>query len=519
MVAFADLSLSFLTGLSGLTTRDTSSGSPDAACTTGTVQVRSTVCEQIATAVSSSSVVYYAGESQYIKDNYHWSASSNQPSECSFEPVTAQDVGIALRILGETQTPFGVKSGGHATNAGFSSTPGVEIALYSFSDVVYNSTTQTATLGMGLIWDDVYVALEPYNMTVVGPKITGIGIGGITLGGGYSYLTNQYGLGIDSVVAYELVMPNGTVAEITDVTNPDLFFALRVSFQQSDHVNSLNFLRYFKGGFNNFGIVTTVTVNTHPQSKVWGGLVSYSMNEWAAASSAIANYSATVTDPKASMYNAFNYIAGVPIMANILFYDGPTPPAGIFDEFLAIPAIVALVSTRRYVDLVQSLPLNATAGLRTVFSSVAMVDATVPVMDMIVNETTFWSEKLASSSAGIVTYGVDVFLPTLYDHVASPTAYPPSRSQGYSFIELFYGWTESKYDSTIFDAVSASGQNIIDSLVADGQDVANVAVYPNHAPPNTTLERMYGDNVPRLQSIKNAVDPDNVMGLTGGWKF
>ncbi|KAG1839891.1 FAD dependent oxidoreductase [Suillus subalutaceus] len=470
MVAFADLSLSFLTGLSGLTTRDTSSGSLD---------FEAQFASRSQAAVSSSSVVYYAGESQYIKDNYHWSASSNQASECSFEPATAEDVGIALRILGETQTPFGVKSGGHATNAGFSSTPGVEIALYSFSDVL--------TLGMGLIWDDVYVALEPYNMTVVGPKITGIGIGGITLGGGYSYLTNQYGLGIDSVVAYELVMPNGTVAEITDATNSDLFFALR-------------------GGFNNFGIVTTVTVNTHPQSLVWGGLVSYSMNEWAAASSAIANYSATVTDPKASMYNAFNYIAGVPIMANILFYDGPTPPAGIFDEFLAIPAIVALVSTRRYVDLVQSLPLNATAGLRTVFSSVAMVDATVPVMDMIVNETTFWSKKLASSSAGIVTYGVDIFLPTIYDHVASPTAYPPSRSQGYSYIELFYGWTESKYDSTIFDAVSASGQNIIDSLVADGQDVANVAVYPNHAPPNTTLERI-------------AVDPDNVMALTGGWKF
>ncbi|KAG1803352.1 uncharacterized protein BJ212DRAFT_1438885 [Suillus subaureus] len=502
MVAFADLSLSFLTGLSGLTVRDASSGSLDAACTGNTqLEVRSTVCSQIAAALtSSSSVVYYPGSAQYIKDNYHWAASSNQASQCSFEPATAEDVGVALRILGQTQTPFGVKSGGHATNAGFSSTSGVEIALYSFSDVVYNSTTQTATLGMGLIWDEVYVALEPYGMTVVGPKITGIGIGGITLGGGYSYLTNQYGLGIDSVVAYELVMPNGTVADITESTEPDLFFALR-------------------GGFNNFGIVTTVTVNTHPQSQVWGGLVSYSQNQWAAASSAIANFSANVTDPKASMYNAYNYISGVPIMANILFYDAPTPPEGMFDEFLAIPAIVAAVSTRSYVDLVQSLPLNATAGLRTVFSSVAMEDVTVPVLDMIVNETTFWSKKLASSSAGIVTYGVDVFLPTIYDHVASPTAYPPSRSQGYSFIELFYGWTQSNYDSTIFDAVSASTQHMLQSLVNDGQDVAGVAVYPNHAPPNTSLETMYGDNVPRLQAIKNAVDPDNVMALTGGWKF
>jgi len=57
MVAFADLSLSFLFGLSGLTEPDTSSGSADA----GNVHVRSAVCEQIASEVSSSSKVYYAG--------------------------------------------------------------------------------------------------------------------------------------------------------------------------------------------------------------------------------------------------------------------------------------------------------------------------------------------------------------------------------------------------------------------------------------------------------------------------
>jgi hypothetical protein len=108
-----------------------------------------------------------------------------------------------LRILGQTQTPFGVssnifglhcmliilivakiKSGGHAANAGFSSTPGVQIAMYSFSDVVYDSVAQTATVGTGLLWDDVYVALEKYSVTVVGAKVTGIGIGGIALGGG-----------------------------------------------------------------------------------------------------------------------------------------------------------------------------------------------------------------------------------------------------------------------------------------------------------------------------------------------
>jgi hypothetical protein len=44
---------------------------------------------------------------------------------------------------------------------------------------------------------------------------------------GYSWKTNQYGLAVDSVVAYELVLPNGTVAAVTE-KDEDLWFALKV---------------------------------------------------------------------------------------------------------------------------------------------------------------------------------------------------------------------------------------------------------------------------------------------------
>jgi len=50
---------------------------------------------------------------------------------------------------------------------------------------------------------------------------------------GYSYKTNQYGLSIDTIVGFNLVLPNGTVTYVTQSTHPDLFFGL-------------------KGGFNNF---------------------------------------------------------------------------------------------------------------------------------------------------------------------------------------------------------------------------------------------------------------------------
>ncbi len=45
---------------------------------------------------------------------------------------------------------------------------------------------------------------------------------------GYSYKSSQYGLGIDNIAGYELVLPNGTVAYVTS-KDKDLWFGLRVS--------------------------------------------------------------------------------------------------------------------------------------------------------------------------------------------------------------------------------------------------------------------------------------------------
>jgi len=117
-----------------------------------------------------------------------------------------------------------------------------------FKDIKVDTAAATVEVGAGLTWDQVYAALEPYNVTVIGGRTPGIGVAGLTLGGGesllssdvprgamkrryhegYSWKSSQYGLTVDDIVGYELVLPNGTITSVTS-NDADLWFGLRVS--------------------------------------------------------------------------------------------------------------------------------------------------------------------------------------------------------------------------------------------------------------------------------------------------
>ncbi|PCH36093.1 FAD-binding domain-containing protein [Wolfiporia cocos MD-104 SS10] len=426
-------------------------------------------------------------------------SSSSQDATCSVEPGNAQDVGIILQILGNTSTPFAVKGGGHASNPGFSSTTGIQISMSRFSGVTYDSESGTATIGTGLIWDDVYRALEPYGVNVVGGRVTGVGVGGFTLGGGYSFLTNQYGLTIDSAQAFEVVLPNGTVVNATASSNPDLFWAVKV-------------------GFNNFGIITQFTLKAFPQGEVWGGLI-IALGQVEAVKAATANFYANVTDPKAAIITSFNYDLGLIITEVSMFYDGPTPPDGIFDEFLAIPAVDQDISTRSFLSLILSAPSNITYGTRGLFHTVSLQEITPDILDVVANETEFWSSTLALDVPGLfISYDVEPFLSTILSH-GSDSAWPPSRTQAILPLNIYFSYWFETSDAQIYQVMQTSSAYITQMAEEQGQEIADIMLYPNYAIYDTTLADMYGDNVAKLQVLHKQYDPDNVMGLCGGWKF
>lgn len=70
---------------------------------------------------------------------------------CVVEVANQQDVSIVMKLVAATRTPFAVKSGGHASNPGFSSTKGVHISLVRFNQVKLSSDKSTAKVGTGLV--------------------------------------------------------------------------------------------------------------------------------------------------------------------------------------------------------------------------------------------------------------------------------------------------------------------------------------------------------------------------------
>jgi len=102
-----------------------------------------------------------------------------------------------------------------------------------FVDVVYHHDDDTVDIGAGCVFREVYDSL-PRARNIVGPYATQrTGVSGWLLGGGYSPKTNKYGLGIDNVVAVQIVVPNdnGKVAlkTVTKDDDEELFWAIKVS--------------------------------------------------------------------------------------------------------------------------------------------------------------------------------------------------------------------------------------------------------------------------------------------------
>lgn len=91
-------------------------------------------------------------------------------------------------------------------------------------------------VGTGCLFDELYREVVPHDLNIVGgSSIGGVGIAGWYLSGGYSLKSNQYGLGIDSILRVQIVLPTGISKEVSVLSegeDKELFEAVKVGLNR-----------------------------------------------------------------------------------------------------------------------------------------------------------------------------------------------------------------------------------------------------------------------------------------------
>jgi FAD/FMN-containing dehydrogenase len=165
------------------------------------------------------------------------------------------DVIQAVNFAREHQLLLSVRSGGHNIAGNASCDGGLMIDLSPMKSVRVNPFDQTARVEPAATLGDVDKEAQAFGLaTPLGINST-TGVAGLTLGGGFGWMSRKYGLTIDNLLSADVVTAEGQLLHASEHENSDLFWAIR-------------------GGGGNFGIVTSFEYQLHAiGNKVLSGLV------------------------------------------------------------------------------------------------------------------------------------------------------------------------------------------------------------------------------------------------------
>ena len=121
--------------------------------------------------------------------------------------TSANDVSAVLALIQDHKIAFTVRGGGHSTSGAASIEKGLVIDLSRMRKVTVDPETKTIKAEGGTTWENVDAEAAKYELATVGGTVNHTGVGGLTLGGGYGYLSGKYGLTIGkSSVDYHLIL-------------------------------------------------------------------------------------------------------------------------------------------------------------------------------------------------------------------------------------------------------------------------------------------------------------------------
>jgi FAD/FMN-containing dehydrogenase len=431
------------------------------------------------------------GEPSYDEARTIWNGMIDRKPAAIARCRTEQDVVRSVNFAREHQMLLSIRGGGHNIAGHAVCDGGLMIDLSGMKEVQVDARQRRARVGPGALLSDLDAATQAHGLaTPLGINST-TGVAGLTLGGGFGWLTRKFGLTVDNLRSVRIVTADGRTLTANSQEHPDLYWAIR-------------------GGGGNFGVVTEFEFDLHPVGpQVLSGLVVYGLDEAGQVLRQYRAFAASAPD-ELSVWAILRHAPPLPFL-----------PASVHGKLICVLAICFLGNEREGRRMLEPLArfghvLGEHVGMQPF---TAWQQAFDPLLTP--GARNYWkSHNFATLEDGalelMVTYArklpsphCEIFLGQLGGKAArvpaSATAY---GNRDANFVMNVHGrWESSAEDEKciawareFFQACSpfATGGAYINFLTADE---------------STRVQQGFGPNYPRLAQMKKHYDPSNLFRM------
>jgi FAD/FMN-containing dehydrogenase len=213
---------------------------------------------------SVSGTVILPGSAAYESARRVYNANIDRRPLLIVQCADAADIVCSVNYARERKLPLAVRGGGHSAPGFGTCDGGLVIDLSRMRSIRVDAERARVHLEGGCTWADVDRATHPFGMATPGGIISSTGVGGLTTGGGFGYLSRRYGLACDNLISADIVTADGQVRSANAEMNQDLFWAIR-------------------GGGGNFGIAVSLEFRLHPVTQLYAGPILYPLEQAASA--------------------------------------------------------------------------------------------------------------------------------------------------------------------------------------------------------------------------------------------
>lgn len=458
----------------------------------GTVQVSPEILQAFKAGFRG--LVLGPGDAEYEEARKIWNAMIDRRPGLIVRCRGTVDVVQAVRFAHRHQFLVSVRGGGHNIAGLAVCDGGLMIDLSLMTGVWVDPKGSTVRAQAGCTLGDVDRETQHHGLAAVLGFVSATGIAGLTVGGGFGYLTRRRGWTCDTLVAMEVVIADGTVVRAAADENTDLFWALR-------------------GGSGNFGIVTSFEYRLFPVGpEILGGAIAWRAEDAKEVLGFYREFTAKL--PRETTCVAALRIAppapwlpkeihGKPIVAIFVCHSGNIDEGEkIVAPLRAFGRPVADIVTRRPYTQMQSM-LDATQpkGRRYYWKSHYLPGIDPKAVDVLIDH----AARICSPHSAIILFHLQGALNEL------PADHSPAGNRDVAFVLNIAGSWERAADD-------AANQRWARDCFDATQAFSTGGVYINFLNEDEGRERIqaaYGKPIlARLAVLKQKYDPDNLFRHT-----